>query len=68
MGIVSILGYRHYRLEAEINSMSWKIYWTDVLLCSTNNRSRGSLSSFGRRGSQLVILKLIKYKKKVIYL
>lgn len=54
MTIASLLGYRHYKLEAEINSMTWKINWNDVLPCNPASKHRGSLHSLARRGSQLV--------------
>lgn len=53
MAIISILGYRHYKLEAEINSMTWKVNWNDVLPC--NPGKRGSIHSIAKRGSQLTI-------------
>lgn len=58
MTIISLLGYRHYKLEAEINSMSWKIYWNDVLSCNPTSKHRGSVHSMAnvKRGSQLVLL------------
>lgn len=52
MGIVSFLSYRHYRLEAEINSMTWKIYWNQVIPVPTANNIRSSVHS--KMGSQLV--------------
>lgn len=54
MAIASLLGYRHYRLEAEINSMTWKINWNDILPCNPASKHRGSLHSLAKRGSQLV--------------
>ena len=54
MSIVSLLGYRHYRLEAEINSMTWKIYWKDIQPCDPSSKQRGSIHSLHKRGSQLV--------------
>lgn len=60
LSIVSVLGYRHYKLEAEITSMTWKVNWNDVLLSnSTSNKQRGSIYSLAKRGSQLV--KYLKY-------
>lgn len=57
MLIVSLLGYRHYRLEAEINSMTWKVNWNDVVPCYPNSRSRtgGSMHSLVKHGSQLTV-------------
>lgn len=50
MAIISFISYRHYRLEAEISSMTWKISWNEVLVA---NQVRSSIHS--RAGSQLVI-------------
>ncbi|XP_055545270.1 atrial natriuretic peptide receptor 1-like isoform X3 [Wyeomyia smithii] len=55
MGIASILGYRHYKLEAEINSMTWKVHANEVLSCNSNLGHRGSLHMMTRRGSQATI-------------
>lgn len=55
MAIISILGYRHYKLEAEINSMTWKINWNDVLQCNPYSKHRNSIHSFGKRGSQVTV-------------
>ncbi|XP_037036994.1 atrial natriuretic peptide receptor 1-like isoform X1 [Bradysia coprophila] len=55
MAIASLLGYRHYRLEAEINSMTWKINWNDILPCNPASKHRGSLHSLAKRGSQLTV-------------
>lgn len=52
MGVVSFMSYRHYRLEAEINSMTWKIYWNQVIPVSAANNIRSSIHS--KMGSQLV--------------
>ena len=30
MTIASVIGYRHYKLEAEISSMIWKIDYNDI--------------------------------------
>lgn len=54
MAIISFFGYRHYKLEAEIYSMAWKISWNNVLPCNAINRQRGSVYSLAKRGSQLV--------------
>lgn len=54
MAIISFFGYRHYKLEAEIYSMAWKVSWNDVLPCNVLNKQRGSLYSIAKRGSQLV--------------
>lgn len=55
MAVVSFLSYRHYRLEAEINSMTWKIYWNQVIPVPTANNIRSSIHS--KMGSQLVSFK-----------
>lgn len=52
LSIVSIVSYRHYRLEAEISSMTWKVNWNEVIPVPTANQIRGSIHS--RVGSQLV--------------
>lgn len=54
MAIISFFGYRHYKLEAEIYSMAWKISWNNVLPCNAMNKQRGSVYSLAKRGSQLV--------------
>lgn len=54
MAIISFFGYRHYKLEAEIHSMAWKVNWADVLPCNPTNKARGSIYSLAKRGSQLV--------------
>ncbi|CAG9806122.1 unnamed protein product [Chironomus riparius] len=53
LSVVSIVSYRHYRLEAEISSMTWKINWNEVIPVPTTNQIRGSIHS--RTGSQLSI-------------
>lgn len=68
MTIVSLITYRHYRLEAEISSMTWKITWNEVIPMPSANQLRNSIHS--RAGSQIVSClkaflsepKLIKYK------
>ncbi|XP_049280023.1 atrial natriuretic peptide receptor 1 isoform X2 [Anopheles funestus] len=55
MGIASIVGYRHYKLEAEINSMTWKVNPNDVLSCNPSRGHRGSFHSMVKRGSQATI-------------
>lgn len=56
MSIISFFGYRHYKLEAEIHSMAWKINWNDVQPCNPTSKHRGSVHSLVKRGSQLVRL------------
>ncbi|XP_065092696.1 atrial natriuretic peptide receptor 1 isoform X1 [Ochlerotatus camptorhynchus] len=55
MAIASILGYRHYKLEAEINSMTWKVHANEVLSCNPSRGHRGSLHLMAKRGSQATI-------------
>lgn len=57
MAVISFFGYRHYKLEAEIYSMAWKVSWNDVIPTNQNNKTRGSLYSIAKRGSQIVSLK-----------
>lgn len=52
LSIVSIVSYRHYKLEAEISSMTWKVNWNEVIPMPVANQIRGSIHS--RTGSQLV--------------
>lgn len=55
MAIISFFGYRHYKLEAEILSMTWKVNWSDVLPCNPPNKNlRGSVHSLAKKGSQMV--------------
>ncbi|KFB35333.1 AGAP003283-PA-like protein [Anopheles sinensis] len=56
MGIASFVGYRHYKLEAEINSMTWKVNPNDVLSCNPSRGHRGSFHSMVKRGSQAYLL------------
>lgn len=53
MGIASFMGYRHYKLEAEINSMTWKVQANEVLSCHSSQGHRGSLHMMAKRGSQV---------------
>lgn len=52
MGIVSLLSYRHYKLEAEISSMTWKVNWNEVIPVPVAAQIRSSIHS--RVGSQVV--------------
>lgn len=45
MAIFSVLGYRHYRLEAEISSMTWKIKYNDILHSVSLNQVINILSN-----------------------
>ncbi|XP_034940601.1 atrial natriuretic peptide receptor 1-like isoform X3 [Chelonus insularis] len=56
--VASVIIYRHYKLEAEIASMTWKVHWEDVLVVPVGGRTRGSMHSLApnkQRGSQLTI-------------
>ncbi|XP_055610069.1 atrial natriuretic peptide receptor 1 isoform X2 [Uranotaenia lowii] len=55
MAIASILGYRHYKLEAEINSMTWKVHPSEIESNNHRRGPRGSIYSIARRGSQVSI-------------
>ncbi|XP_015786480.1 atrial natriuretic peptide receptor 1 isoform X2 [Tetranychus urticae] len=48
--ILSFLIFRHYKLEAELASMSWRIKWEDILTNDKNRRGKklGSISSINR--------------------
>ncbi|XP_026687691.1 atrial natriuretic peptide receptor 1-like, partial [Diaphorina citri] len=54
--IASAFIYRHYKLEAEIASMTWKVQWRDISPASMlEGKLRGSFHSLhNRRNSQLV--------------
>lgn len=57
MALISFFGYSHYRLEAEINSMTWKVNQNEILRTNNAGRhGRGSCYSLAvnKRGSQLV--------------
>lgn len=60
MTVVSFLSYRHYKIEAEISSMTWRVNWNEVIPVPTANQIRGSFHS--RAGSQLVCLCLSHYE------
>ncbi|XP_052756283.1 atrial natriuretic peptide receptor 1 isoform X4 [Galleria mellonella] len=49
LAILSVFIYRHYKLEAEIAMMTWRVSWTDVL--HPSGRFRGSMHSLARRFS-----------------
>ncbi|XP_045504211.1 atrial natriuretic peptide receptor 1 isoform X1 [Colias croceus] len=49
LAILSVFIYRHYKLEAEIAMMTWRVSWSDVLI--PGGRLRGSLHSLVRRYS-----------------
>lgn len=52
MALVSFLSYRHYKLEAEISSMTWKVSWNEVIPVPLAHQLRSSIHS--RVGSQVV--------------
>ncbi|XP_069679503.1 atrial natriuretic peptide receptor 1-like isoform X3 [Periplaneta americana] len=52
--IASVFIYRHYKLEAAIASMSWRVQWSDILVMPAG-KARGSLYSIAKRGSQVTI-------------
>ncbi|XP_044585548.1 atrial natriuretic peptide receptor 1-like isoform X3 [Cotesia glomerata] len=55
--VASVIIYRHYKLEVEIASMSWKVHWEDVIVVPIG-RTRGSMHSLApnkQRGSQLTV-------------
>ncbi|XP_047510982.1 atrial natriuretic peptide receptor 1-like isoform X1 [Pieris napi] len=49
LAILSVFIYRHYKLEAEIAMMTWRVGWSDVLIGAS--RFPGSLHSLARRYS-----------------
>ncbi|CAK1594039.1 unnamed protein product [Parnassius mnemosyne] len=49
LAVLSVFIYRHYKLEAEIAMMTWRVSWSDVLL--PGGRLRGSMHSLARRYS-----------------
>ncbi|XP_034835758.1 atrial natriuretic peptide receptor 1-like isoform X1 [Maniola hyperantus] len=49
LATLSVFIYRHYKLEAEIAMMTWRVGWSDVLL--PGGRLRGSIHSLARRYS-----------------
>ncbi|XP_004518355.2 atrial natriuretic peptide receptor 1 isoform X2 [Ceratitis capitata] len=64
LGVVVVLmtvgfffGYRHYKSEAEINSMTWKISISDLVCPDLAGRGiRGSFHSLVRHSSQLTLM------------
>lgn len=52
--IASVFIYRHYKLEAAIASMSWRVQWSDILVMPPG-KARGSLYSLAKRGSQVTM-------------
>ncbi|XP_063236089.1 atrial natriuretic peptide receptor 1-like [Bacillus rossius redtenbacheri] len=51
----SVFTYRHFKLEAEIASMNWKVAWQDLKF-TPHGKERGSLYSIAKRNSQLTML------------
>ena len=64
MAIVSFITYRHYRLEAEISSMTWKISWNEVIPLPSANQMRSN-SIHSRVGSQIVSLKIFLFYRMI---
>ncbi|XP_036328635.1 atrial natriuretic peptide receptor 1 [Rhagoletis pomonella] len=64
LGVVVVLmtvgfffGYRHYKSEAEINSMTWKVSISDLVCPDLAGRGiRGSFHSLVRQSSQLTLM------------
>ncbi|CAK9824817.1 Atrial natriuretic peptide receptor 1 [Anthophora retusa] len=55
--VASVFIYRHFKLEAEIASMTWKVHWNEIIVVP-NAKTRGSMYSLianKTRGSQLTI-------------
>ncbi|KAJ9595888.1 hypothetical protein L9F63_012907, partial [Diploptera punctata] len=44
----------HYKLEAAIASMNWRVQWSDVYIMPTE-KTRGSVYSLAKRGSQVTM-------------
>ncbi|EEB15295.1 Guanylate cyclase 32E precursor, putative [Pediculus humanus corporis] len=69
--IVSVILFRHYKLEAEIASMTWKIS-IDELVFPNEKRGQGSIIlNMGRRGSQLTVVSyggISNYEGKQIFI
>ncbi|XP_055849222.1 atrial natriuretic peptide receptor 1 isoform X2 [Episyrphus balteatus] len=57
MIIFFVLGYRHYKSEAEINSMTWKVSIDDVMWHESGGRCfRGSFHSLVKQNSQMTLM------------
>ncbi|KOC59164.1 Atrial natriuretic peptide receptor 1 [Habropoda laboriosa] len=57
LAVASVFIYRHFKLEAEIASMTWKVHWNEIIVVP-NARTRGSMYSLianRTRGSQLTV-------------
>ncbi|XP_017765073.1 PREDICTED: atrial natriuretic peptide receptor 1-like isoform X2 [Eufriesea mexicana] len=56
--VASVFIYRHFKLEAEIASMTWKVHWDDITIAVPYAKTRGSMYSLiasRMRGSDLTI-------------
>ncbi|XP_037954574.1 atrial natriuretic peptide receptor 1 isoform X3 [Teleopsis dalmanni] len=57
MIICFFFGYRHYKYEAELNSMSWKVSMDDIVYHDAAGRYfRGSFHSLVKQNSQLTLM------------
>ncbi|XP_058979391.1 atrial natriuretic peptide receptor 1 isoform X1 [Musca domestica] len=57
MSVCFFFGYRHYKSEAEINSMAWKVNIDDVIFHNSAGRCfRGSLHSLVKHSSQMTLM------------
>ncbi|XP_055914128.1 atrial natriuretic peptide receptor 1 isoform X2 [Eupeodes corollae] len=57
MIVFFVLGYRHYKSEAEINSMTWRVSIDDVLWHESGGRCfRGSFHSLVKQNSQMTLM------------
>ncbi|XP_046396086.1 atrial natriuretic peptide receptor 1-like [Ischnura elegans] len=59
LAVASFFIYRHYKLEAEIASMTWKVMSNEIILVQPRGRGasgpRGSIHSLAKRGSQVTM-------------
>ncbi|XP_061389201.1 atrial natriuretic peptide receptor 1, partial [Musca vetustissima] len=57
MSVCFFFGYRHYKSEAEINSMAWRVNIDDVIFHNSAGRCfRGSLHSLVKHNSQMTLM------------
>ncbi|XP_073831869.1 atrial natriuretic peptide receptor 2 isoform X2 [Musca autumnalis] len=57
MSVCFFFGYRHYKSEAEINSMAWRVSMDDVIFHNSAGRCfRGSLHSLVKHNSQMTLM------------
>ncbi|KAG7200781.1 hypothetical protein KM043_003157 [Ampulex compressa] len=57
LAVASVFIYRHFKLEADIASMTWKVHWDEVIVMP-HAKTRGSMYSLIAnkfRGSQLTV-------------